>query len=533
MKNIIKSLNYNEKNINQLGLYKMKDNNNNFILKKTNDKRRLLHFALMEFIKNNNKISNNSIIEPSLYIKNSLGSTNKQIQKTKMKKKIEKKKRSNYLNRNEFCNSTNGHVELDISTNEKNCTILNNKFKGKSHNSSFNCGLNFLLNKNKEKKIYIQNRVHSTVEKNTYKNNELFGKNRFEEDVIIDYQYAMNSNELKNNNIVYIKKKNKNIKINDFSNVPYIKKEPILKENQKNQNNFEEDKNKYSMLKKNQSLPNMNSELNEKNTKNKKINSSYIPNNINHKINYQRNDNFFYGKNRTSYFSSYEKKKRPKKIIEYIYDNNINANFHFQSIKFGLGSNVNNFPIFNNYTDNEGYKEEIIVKTFKNDKFFLNRELMLNYLKCNEKNVSKQKKASLLSRRSTEENKNNSTNKIDERNQSNNSNNSNNNSKDFNVKNDSINKKIDIKTFYKKKYDKFDIKTSILHFKEGQKNEKFNDVKKNLNNKSNNKEKLYLTAKSCFTNFKKNKINEQAPVIINKYISKRKKNNNDDIIGLI
>ena len=91
MKNIIKSLNYNEKNINQLGLYKMKDNNNNFILKKTNDKRRLLHFALMEFIKNNNKISNNSIIEPSLYIKNSLGSTNKQIQKTKMKKKIEKK----------------------------------------------------------------------------------------------------------------------------------------------------------------------------------------------------------------------------------------------------------------------------------------------------------------------------------------------------------------------------------------------------------------------------------------------------------
>ena len=97
-----------------------------------------------------------------------------------------------------------------------------------------------------------------------------------------------------------------------------------------------------------------------------------------------------------------------------------------------------------------------------------------------------------------------------------------------------------MKNFYKSKFNKFDIQKSILFFnkkdkKDNEKNEQM-DMKKNLLNKQEKKckegkDKFYNT-ENGFHDFK-SKIIDKAQVIINRYISKRKKNNNDDIIGLI
>ena len=495
MKNINNVINYNEKNKNCLVLHRTKDNNNMFnnncIFKKNNDKRRLLHLVLLEFIKKNNKHNDNLILESSNYI-NSFVHQNNKIQIKKMKKQFEKRLNSTYLKRSDICNSFYKKKELDISSNGKNSSILLNNFKGNSVNSSFNNHLKNPLNKNKGKKISIPNRIYSTIGKNKFKNDELFSANRFEEDITIDYLYGRNSNELKNNNIIYIRKKPDKPNLNDFNKVPNIQKELISNGNFKCPNIMEEKKNQ--ILKKNQSLPNMN-------------------------------------KNKISYLSMHENKRKTKKIIEYIYDNNINATFHFQSIKFGIGQNINNFKTYKNYINNEKFKEEqeeIIVKAFRNKKYFLNKELMYNYLKYKSKINSKENQISSNIRMKTEENKNNSTNKIDE-----NSKDNNNHHKCLVIENND--KRMDTKTFYKKKYDKLDIKTSILHLKEVKNYGKNKNNNKYLINKKRiQKDKIYLTAKTSFVNYNKiNKNKDQTPVTINRYVTKRRKNNNDDIIGLI
>ena len=584
MKNIVNSRYNSESDNKKLALYKKKYvSSNNSLIKQNNDKRRLLHFALMEFIKNHNKKHKKELLVPQNNIK--IPNINTKILFQFMKSKFPEKINSKIYPQNKFSNAnqrnpdfklsntTDRNANYKIPLNDKN-SMLNYNYKNQSFNNSL---INNNKNKKKERKKYLsENRIKSTVKRNKLNENELFWKNEFEEkDIIMDYDYAMNKNGLINNKIISIRKKSKcltpNVDINDYynTNIPFLKKKPLLKEfYEKNKNKREkkiiERNEKNIFLKKNQSLPNLNYEFKEKN--HKKIKSSYIPSNINNIINSQRNENFFKGSDK--YLSMNENKKRKKKVIEYIYDSNFNAEFHFQSIRFGLGNTKKNkYEIYKNYTDNKNIngndEEEIIVKAF-GKQLFLNQEFMRNnnHIKIKQNNSTKNKigyNKTTTSRKSTEENKNNNLS----------------NKKSLNEKNNNIMEKPDeknqMKKFYRTKYDKFDMKNSILYYKEKNKNDNNknddiknddnknennknennkndnnknenhrndsqNDINKNIlnNKKKNYRNKFYKTVKLGIFDFKKsNKIIEESPIIINKYISKRRKTNNDDIIEYI
>ena len=539
MKNIIiKNTYYKERN-NKPALYKKNfiKNNTSFI-NQNNDFRRLLHLSLMDFIKKNYKLKNNSIISVrNIKNINYFNNSNIKFLFSETKKKLTKKLITNHFTQDyNLFNKTHRNIEHEEGKN----TVFGYKYKNSSYINDFYNNIN---NKTERKKINLKNRVHSTVERNRFNNMKLLGKNKVEENnLVIDFESPMNKNIFPNNKIFYIKNKNTNtnININDYNNnIPYLNKEPLLGKLQKNIENYEKNKNKQEeiinqksdkihLLKKNQSLPNINTERKE--DKHKKIKSSYIPNDINRRINSQKNDNFF--KDSTNFM--YSKKKKTKKVFEYIYDKNFNAKFHFLSIKFGIGNQKKNkYQKYNNdidNIDNVKEKEEIIVKAYEKE-LFLNKELsnrknnkiLKNY--SNRNNYAYNKTS--VSRKSTEENKNNLSNKKND--------NKDRLNEKYNNSNNNMNKKIEMKNFYKSKYNKFDIKKSILFFNPRNKkdNEK-NDTKTNILNKQdkNNKEKFYYT-ENGFSDFKKNKIIPQNPVAISRYVTKRKKNNNDDIIGLI
>ena len=541
MKNIIiRNSDYKDRN-NKPALYKNSFiNNNTSFINQNNDIRRLLHLSLMEFIKKNYKYKNDSIIcLKNIKNNNYFNNPNIKFLFPERKKKLTKKLIANYFtNNNNFSNKTYRNIEHEFSSRK------NSVFAYQYKNSSFiNDLYNNKNNKTEKKKISLKNRVNSSVERNRVNNIKLFGKNNFEEkNLEIDYEFPTNKIEFPDNNIVYIRKKNKYININDYNkNIPFLNKEPLLKGKlQKNIEKFEEEKiinqknGKTPILKKNQSLPDINTERKENN--HNKIRSSYIPNDVNRKINSLRNDNYL--KDSINYFN--EKKKKTKKVFEYIYDNNFNAEFHFLSIKFGLSNQKKNkYQMYNNYTDNINTmeKEEIIVKAYKKD-LFLNKELTNRNSIKNLKNYSNKNNCGYnktsVSRKSTEENKNNLSNKKKNKDYLNekikNSNGGNN-----------INKKNEMKNFYKSKFNKFDIQKSILFFnkkdkKDNEKNEQM-DMKKNLLNKQEKKRKegkdKFYNTENGFHDFKNNKMIDKTPVIINRYITKRKKNNNDDIIGLI
>ena len=378
MKNIIiRNSDYKDRN-NKPALYKNSFiNNNTSFINQNNDIRRLLHLSLMEFIKKNYKYKNDSIIcLKNIKNNNYFNNPNIKFLFPERKKKLTKKLIANYFtNNNNFSNKTNRNIEHEFSSRK------NSVFAYQYKNSSFiNDLYNNKNNKTEKKKISLKNRVNSSVERNRVNNIKLFGKNNFEErNLEIDYEFPMNKIEFPDNNIVYIRKKNKYININDYNkNIPFLNKEPLLKGKlQKNIEKFEEEKSrnqkngKTPILKKNQRLPDINTERKENN--HNKIRSSYIPNDVNRKINSLRNDNYL--KDSINYFN--EKKKKTKKVFEYIYDNNFNAEFHFLSIKFGLSNQKKNkYQMYNNYTDNINTKEkeEIIVKAYKKD-LFLNKEL--------------------------------------------------------------------------------------------------------------------------------------------------------------
>lgn len=509
---------------------------NNNIIKNDNDKRRLLHFALMEYIKKNHKNKKELLINRQNY--KNIPSINSKLLFQFMNNKFTKKIDSNIHSQNGLSNMIYRNKDNEILSDDKNPMFCYNH-----KNSSFYNDINTNIIKKKERRKYInQKRVKSTLERNKFDDNELFDKNIFEEkDIVIDNNYEMKKRELINNNIVSIRRKNKNSNINlsDCNNVPFLKKEPLLK------GNYEENKNKQDnkiyvnteknfFLKKNKSLININAEYKEKG--HKKIKSSYLPNDINDRINSQRNDNFF--KDTDKHLSVYENKKNRKKVFEYIYDNNFNAEFHFKSIKFRLGSQKKNkYGMWGNFTDNKTGEEdeEIIVKAFEKQ-LFINNGLMNNNKKFKQNNSTNNKigyNMTSTNRKSTEENENNSST-------------GKNNSKCLNKKNNVIkntDEKNEMKKFYRTKYDKFDMKNSILYFKEKNKKDNQinsqNDINKSITNTESNKkknyrDKFYNTVKLGFANFtKNNKIIKQAPIIINTYITKRRKNNNDDIIDYI
>ena len=540
MKNIIiKNCDYKDRN-NKPALYKKNYNNKNTsFISQNNDLRKLLHLSLMEFIKKNYKLKNDSIISVRNNKNNNyLNNPNIKFLFPDMKKKFTKNLTTNYFTQNnKFFNKTHRNIEYEFSKEGKN-SVLGYKNKNSSY---INDLYNNKNNKTEKKKINSKNRVNSSVERKRFNNMKLFGNNKYEDNnLLIDYPMHK-KNELPNNNIIiYKSNRNTNININDYNNnIPYLNKDPLLKGKlQKNIENYEyeENKNKQEiifnqknekshLLKKNQSLPDINTERKE--YRNNKINSSYIPRDINKRINSQRNDNFF--KVSTNYINS--DKKKTRKVFEYIYDKNFNAKFHFLSIKFQIGNQKKNkYQIYDDYYSeiaNPKEEEEIIVKAYEKD-LFLNKELsnrnnIKNYSNRNNYLYNK----TSVSRKSTEENKNNLSNKK--------TNKKDNLDEKYNNSNYNINKKIEMKNFYKSKYNKFNIKKSILFFNtRNKKDNEQNDVKTNILNRHNKKykEKFYNT-ENGFSDFKNSKIINQTPVIINRYINKRKKNNNDDIIGLI
>ena len=538
MKYFIKN-NINQEKITKPILYKhLFINKNSTFINQNNDKRKIFQLSLMEFIKKNCKHKNELIIGPKNIKNNYFINPNINLLFTEMAKKLPKKIIDNYFNQNNnYFNITNRNIKNEISMEGKNVVIGE-----QNKNSSFNN--DFCNNKNKikeKKKIFFKKRVKSTIDRNRLNNNEIFGKNQLEEkDSIIDYESAMNKDELIDNNIVYIRKKNnnKNINKNDnnnilYSNIEKFEENKNRKENNTNEKNINENNTKNHLIKKNQSLPDINININneKKEKSHNKIKSSYIPSDINKRINNQRNEIFF--KDSINYIN--EKNKKTKKVIEYIYDNNFNAEFHFQSIKFGLENpKKNKYQIYGIYTDNENKekeKEEVIVKAFEKQ-LFLNNELMNNNNIKNIKSNSIRNKygyyKTSLGRKSTEENKNNISNKKS----------NNNNKDDLNEKNNSrnnTNKKDETNKFYRTKYDKFDIKKSILFINKGKKNDNDkNDSKRDILNKHKKKCKdTFYNTTNGFFDFKNNRITNKTPLIINRYNIKRKKNNNDDIIGLI
>ena len=239
MKNIINGFYYYDNNNKKPSIYKhMFINDNSSLLKQNNDKRRLLHFSLMEFIKNNYKYNKDLLIDK--HKKNLCINENSKFQ-SYMKKKMMKKINNNFFTKINFFQKK---LEFEISTNEKNNHMLSYKYKQKNSNSSFN----ICPNKNKKienKNSGINNIMNSSAERDRVNNNKIYGKNKVEEnDIIIDYELGMgmNKDELKNNNIVYIRKKNSNINIFN-NNIPLLKKEPIIKENLNKSKDKKENKN--------------------------------------------------------------------------------------------------------------------------------------------------------------------------------------------------------------------------------------------------------------------------------------------------
>lgn len=504
MKNIINNLYYKERNTQKPALYKNISNNNyhNFI-NKNRDKRRLLHFSLMEFLKNNYKKSICILLGEQNNKKNNNTNINSKSFFSINEKKVQKKIHSNHSTQKEFFITSRKNIENEISIDGQN-SLWRNKCPNSFIHNLYNTKI-----KRKEKNSIKKNyRIKSCVEKNKFINSSLFENNSVEEKNIEKYskldKNKKDKKDLINKNKIIIKNKNTNLNISVNKNIMYVKKEPI-------ENKIYKDNKKIPFLKRNQSSPEYNREI--KHEIHKNIKSSFIPNNIKSIIN-QINENFC--KVKTQYLNIYENKNQTKKIFEFIFDDNNNAKFHFQRIQFGNGNQKRSkYQLYNNYTDNSNSnenKEEVIVKALGNH-IFLNKN---KKRKISYRNYFKFQK-SATSRNSTEENKNNS-NKINKG--------INENEKKLKIK--------EMKKFYKTKYDKFEIKNSILYLNENRKNiNKYNkeNLLRNKNNKNGNFKDKY--EKISKFDIKKDNIIEKAPIIINKYISKRKKNNNDDIIALI
>ena len=234
---------------------------------------------------------------------------------------------------------------------------------------------------------------------------------------------------------------------------------------------------------------------------------------------------------------------------KYIYDNVSNADIHFQSIKFGIGSQkykYNKIKIYNNSIKSKNIKEEKKEKIFRRN-LCLNKELMSNVssklsmaIQYNNNIETNSIKNVEYNRTSTnfklsENDEKNLKHEIKEKNTIDNKKIKLNDKNKNDMRNNIIDKSEKLK-LYKNKNENLDFKTSFLKKKERIDSKTNNDKKIVLNDskKNENKNKIYLTPKSEVSNNKNQRIiSEQEPLIINRYFSKRKKNNNDDIIGLI
>ena len=194
MKNIINGFYYYDNNNKKPSIYKhMFINDNSSLLKQNNDKRRLLHFSLMEFIKNNYRYNKDLLI--GKYKKNIVINDNAKFL-SYMKKK--KKLNNNYFTQIDFFKITPRKLEFELSTNEKNSPMLSYKYILKNSSSSSN------ISPNKTKKIekskhYFKNIMNSSIERDKVNNNKTYGKRKEEEnDIIIHNEFGIKKNELKN-----------------------------------------------------------------------------------------------------------------------------------------------------------------------------------------------------------------------------------------------------------------------------------------------------------------------------------------------
>ena len=507
-----------------------------------------MHLSLMEFIQNNFQNNKDIQINYKNY-KNILKYQNRIIILPQMKKKFAKK--INFFWYNDILSQTPKKEDFEISTDGRNNAMI--KYKRKKTLS-----INNELNKNriKEEKIKnSKNRVHSNIERNKIKSNEIFLKKSFEENANKqkELNYFADKIKIKRSNIIYIRKKN-NSSENSINNISDIKKKQRLNNESLNNNENIKDNNKdyaqinnikIPLLKKIKSLPDINSELKE--IKHKKVNSSYILKNNNVKNISEKNGNLNKDLIKKKYNSFFDRNQQNE--YKYIYDNVSNADIHFQSIKFGIGSQkykYNKIKIYNNSIKSKNIKEEKKEKIFRRN-LCLNKELMSNVssklsmaIQYNNNIETNSIKNVEYNRTSTnfiisENDEKNLKHEIKEKNTIDNKKIKLNDKNKNDMRNNIIDKSEKLK-LYKNKNENLDFKTSFLKKKERIDSKTNNDKKIVLNDskKNENKNKIYLTPKSEVSNNKNQRIiSEQEPLIINRYFSKRKKNNNDDIIGLI
>ena len=388
MKSIIKAIEQKERNQKNFSLYK------NLFINHDEDSKRLLHISLMEFMKkkkNNYRPGKPLDLSPNKTTK--FINTNDNFWLPFMRKKTWKNS-TKIIGKKEYSNVTpKPNINIDTRNNLKSAC------------KSDRVGVNFLVKE--ETKNNSKNRIFSCMPKERFKNSG------FEKRPNFDLEPSEGRKINSNNNTIYIRNVNNNI-MNEYNIIPYsLKKNTYMKNfNYYNNNNFvqEENKNrpdnvlsdpnkfiiKNSLIKKNKSLPNLNiSELKEM-TKNR--------NNI----------MVVKDKMRNLMVNSVKPRKR---VVEYIYDNNINVKYHFKSIKFGmkknknkderLSSNSNNVNMNSNNINSEQQKEEIIVrpvekvKTKSKDPCKLNMQSVRN---SNKKNYEYNKTSSTCFKL-TEENK--------------------------------------------------------------------------------------------------------------------------------
>ena len=479
MKNI--SINITNKNL--INLKKIEYiNDNSYIPKQSQEKKRLLHFALMKFIKTQyNK-------RPEILINHS-----------KKKEIFEKYNNLNLLPYlNEKINRKHNGKNMYFSAYPKFTGFPDNKhYYSKTNNIneyiSKRNTLHAQQKSNKEKEIKEKRRAkNKNIIKSSFigdtSNYRNFLENSSDNKQILTNKTLLNKEIMKNKNNMEYLKRNSNFQIYNF-NLPSFKR-------------------------KNSSNSHNNDYLNEDDINNEKTNFD-TP---------QRDSSLNYKNKMNSFISEINNKK----LMNYINDISNNTEIHHQDIIFG--KTYKKFEqIFkdknkNNLHKNLTYGEEkndskLINKTpEKKDSNGNNRNKLETYENKSEEKIRLSNYIKLYP-----EIKNISATEIKRKTE--------NQTKNINIKKYKFNlkqMKNDYEIFHYDKYDKYEVKTS----KEGSKNS-FCQKKKPLLNIR----KMEIIDKFCvntkfgeFTN--KDKITHNYPISFNRVINTRK-NNNNDIIDLI
>ena len=478
----MKNITFNLANTNLINLKKIDYiNDTTYVHKQNQEQKRLLHFALMKFIKTQYNKRSDILIKNSK-LKESFPKFNNLNLLPYLKKKIHQKeyekkpyfstyyKATGFSDNKNYYSKTNNINEYNSKTNTLHAQQTSNK-----------------KTEIKDKKRY-KNRIKSSFAFDASKYRKILGDST-DRNKIFNNNTTLGKDIKKNSkNIIHLMK-NTNFNIYNFNILPFKRK--------------------------NSSKSHYNENLNEDDINNEKTN--FDTPNRESALNY---------KNKLNSFIS---EINNRKLMNYINDISNNAEVHKQDITFGKtykkfdkifnGKNKNN--LHKNLTYREDKKDSKLINTSpekNHSKINIKKNLETNGNKSADKNIIANYIKLIYENKkiSSTESKKETTNNI----------------QNINIKKYKFNlkqAKNDCNNFYKSKFNYNEIKNS----KEGSKNTHSEKKKPSINiKKMEILDKLCINTKYGKTNQCNIKLAHNCPISFNRVVSNRK-NNNNDIIDLI